>query len=114
MTQMRNVTRHDRSSRDRTAQSASDRSAPANAAGAVLRLVERLVGVRLRERYGSPPYLFPELCLKVLCVTFLIALAGLAIAVAIHGSIEMRDVIGTMICVPISAYLVHLWMLPLQ
>jgi len=44
---------------------------------------------------------------KCLTATWALSILGLGVAIWIMGSIPMRDIIGTMICATIVAYLVH-------
>ena len=66
------------------------------------------VGVATMSR--SDQVLFaPSLFLKTLLMTVALVTLGLAITRLAFGSLPLRDVIGTLLCVPVVAYLVHLW-----
>ena len=49
---------------------------------------------------------------KVLAVAEAVAIAGLAIAGAVSGSLAARDIVGTLISAAIVAYMAHLWIGP--
>ena len=51
----------------------------------------------------------PGVFLKVLAATLTVVLVGWAAAIWLSGSLATRDIIGSLICVPIFAYMVHLW-----
>ena len=51
----------------------------------------------------------PSLFFKVLAATITVVLLGWVAAIWIFGSLATRDIIGSLICVPIFAYMVHLW-----
>jgi len=54
----------------------------------------------------------PTLFAKVLAGTMAVALLGLLGAVWLFGSVTTTDTVGTLICILIVAYMVHLWLLP--
>ena len=51
----------------------------------------------------------PRVFFKVLAVTLGVLLAGWVGAIWLYGRLSTVDVVGSLICVPILAYLVHLW-----
>lgn len=51
----------------------------------------------------------PAVFFKVLAGTLVVLLVGWAGAIWLTGSLATRDIIGSLICVPIVAYMVHLW-----
>jgi hypothetical protein len=51
----------------------------------------------------------PELFWKVFLVTLVLAVVGLAVSLAIYGTLAVRDVVGTFISASIVAYMAHLW-----
>ncbi|MCP4591237.1 MAG: hypothetical protein GY842_10855 [bacterium] len=51
----------------------------------------------------------PSVFFKVLTVAVAVAVVGVAISIRVYGSITVRDTVGTLICIPLAAYLVHLW-----
>ncbi len=51
----------------------------------------------------------PSVFFKVLAATLTAVLLGWVAAIWIYGSLETRDIIGSLICVPIFSYMVHLW-----
>lgn len=64
--------------------------------------------------YGHPPVFVPSLFLKVLAVTLAAVLAGFALIYLLTGPMSGVDVTGTLICTPIVAFLVHLWLAPVD
>jgi len=60
----------------------------------------------------SGPVFVPARFIKALTVTLGIAAAVLITAIAISGSIPVRDIFGTVISASIVAYIVHLWIVP--
>ena len=64
--------------------------------------------------YGHPPLFVPALFLKVLTVTLALVLAGFLLIYLVRGPISVVDIAGTLICTPIAAYLVHLWLAPVE
>ncbi|MEK6644455.1 MAG: hypothetical protein AABZ08_11160 [Planctomycetota bacterium] len=51
----------------------------------------------------------PALFAKALAVIGSIAVVGCAVALRVQGNLATRDIVGTVISVPMLAYLVHLW-----
>ncbi|MFH1418381.1 MAG: hypothetical protein ABII12_08875 [Planctomycetota bacterium] len=51
----------------------------------------------------------PSVFFKVLAATLTVVLLGWVAAIWMFGSLATRDIIGSLICVPIFAYMVHLW-----
>ena len=51
----------------------------------------------------------PRVFFKVLAATVGVVLLGWAWAICRYGQISRVDMVGSLICVPILAYLVHLW-----
>ncbi|MBU0639165.1 MAG: hypothetical protein KKB50_09900 [Planctomycetes bacterium] len=54
----------------------------------------------------------PGLFVKVLAVVFALVVLGIAVVVRVYGDITTTDLVGTLICAPLVAYLVHLWLQP--
>ncbi|MBI5762931.1 MAG: hypothetical protein HZA51_05330 [Planctomycetes bacterium] len=46
---------------------------------------------------------------KSLAVIGSVAVVGCAVALRVQGELATRDIVGTVISVPMLAYLVHLW-----
>lgn len=69
---------------------------------------------KLKESYGTPPFLVPALCLKVFLAVLAVAVVGFVVIALLHEPLELRDAIGTLVCTPIVAYLIHLWLAPVQ
>lgn len=51
----------------------------------------------------------PGLFAKSLAVIGSVAVVGCAVALRVQGELATRDIVGTVISVPMLAYLVHLW-----
>ena len=51
----------------------------------------------------------PQVFLKVLAATLGLLCVGWAGAIWLYGRLSTVDMVGSLICVPIAAYLVHLW-----
>ncbi|HUU83240.1 MAG TPA: hypothetical protein VM243_07020 [Phycisphaerae bacterium] len=51
----------------------------------------------------------PSVFFKVLAATLTVVLVGWAGALWLFGELSNVDIIGSLICVPIFAYMVHLW-----
>ena len=66
--------------------------------------------MKVRDSYGEPPVFVPALFAKVLAVTMAVVLAGLVGVSLLFGPMTRVDLAGTLICTPIVAYLVHLWL----
>ena len=63
-----------------------------------------------RPAMNDPLFEFvPSVFFRVLTVALALVAVGFAISIRVYHSIAVRDVIGTLICVPIATYLVHLW-----
>ena len=60
----------------------------------------------------SSPLLDPALFFKVLAVTLGSVVIGFAALMWLCGPIETRDIVGTLVCAPLFAYLVHVWLMP--
>jgi len=70
--------------------------------------------MRIRESYGHPPIFMPRLFLKVFGVILALVLVSFVFISTLHEPIGMVDIIGTLICAPIVAYLIHLWLAPVE
>ncbi len=68
--------------------------------------------MKVRGSYGQPPVFVPALFAKVLAVTMAVVLAGLVGISLLLGPMTRVDLVGTLICTPLVAYLVHLWLAP--
>ena len=68
----------------------------------------------MKSSYGQPPLFVPALFFKVLAVTMTVVLVGLIGSSLLIGLISGVDIVGTSICTPIVAYLLHLWLAPLS
>ncbi len=68
--------------------------------------------MKVRGSYGQPPLFVTALFLKVLVVTMAVVLAGLVGVSLLLGPMTRVDLVGTLICTPLVAYLVHLWLAP--
>ena len=68
--------------------------------------------MKVRGSYGEPPLFVPALFAKVLAVTMAGVLAGLVGVSLLFGPMTRVDLVGTLICTPIVAFLVHLWLIP--
>ena len=53
----------------------------------------------------------PGVFFKVLATALALVLLGWAGAAWLYGRLPVRDIIGSLICVLILAYMVHLWIL---
>ncbi len=51
----------------------------------------------------------PSVFFKVLAATLTVVLVGWVGALWLYGGLTTVDIIGSLICVPIFAYMVHLW-----
>lgn len=51
----------------------------------------------------------PAVFFKVLAVTLTIVVTGWLGSIGFYGVLAFRDIVGSLICAPIFAYLVHLW-----
>ena len=51
----------------------------------------------------------PSVFFKVLGATLTVVLVGWVGALWLYGGLRNVDMIGSLICVPIFAYMVHLW-----
>ena len=51
----------------------------------------------------------PSVFFKVLAATLTVMLVGWLGSVWLYGELSKVDMIGSLICVPIVAYMVHLW-----
>ncbi len=51
----------------------------------------------------------PSVFYKVLVITLGVVVVGWAGAFLIYGELTRVDMIGSLICVPIFSYMVHLW-----
>jgi len=52
----------------------------------------------------------PGVFFKVLAVVLSVVAVGLVITMLVSGGLETRDIVGSLICAPLLAYLVHLWL----
>jgi hypothetical protein len=68
----------------------------------------------MRATYGRPPVFAPALFFKVLAAALTLVALAFALIVLISGPMTRVDVVGTLVCSPIAAYLVHLWLLPMD
>ena len=66
----------------------------------------------MRDSYGQPPLFVPALFAKVLAAAMAVVLVGLVGFSLLMGPMTRVDLVGTLICTPIVAYLVHLWLAP--
>jgi hypothetical protein len=66
----------------------------------------------MKSSYGDPPFFVPRLFGRVLAGTCAVAALGLVAARAIFGPITTVDLVGTVVCTPLVAYLVHLVLAP--
>ena len=58
-------------------------------------------------------YLFvPEVFGKVVAATVVLVVVGLGVATISGGRPATIDIVGVLMCVPVFAYLVHLWITP--
>lgn len=57
---------------------------------------------------SRPPLFVPAIFAKVFTVVLVVAVAGIAAAIWIQGTIAGRDVVGTLISAVITAYWLHL------
>ena len=55
------------------------------------------------------PLFVPDLFMKALAGTLVVVMAGFALAFGFQGELEGVDIAGALLCAPIAAYLVHLW-----
>ncbi len=53
-----------------------------------------------------------NLFMKVFIVVLALVAIGFTIVIQVYGTISATDITGTLICAPLAAYLVHLWLLP--
>ena len=53
----------------------------------------------------------PSVFLKVLAATLGVLFVGWAGAIWLCGRLSTTDIVGSLTCVPIVAYLVHLWII---
>ena len=60
----------------------------------------------------SGPIFAPARYMKALIVTLSLAVIVLITAMAISGSLPVRDIIGTILSAAIVAYIAHLWIVP--
>ena len=51
----------------------------------------------------------PTVFAKVFAAVLTLVVLGLAIALAVNGELEVRDIVGSLVCAPLLAYLIHLW-----
>ena len=51
----------------------------------------------------------PSVFFKVLAATLAVVLLGWAGAIWLYGELSGTDIAGSLICTPIFAYMVHLW-----
>jgi hypothetical protein len=70
--------------------------------------------MRIKESYGQPPVFIPAMFLKVFAVILALVLVSFVLISTLHEPIGMVDIVGTLICAPIVAYLIHLWLAPLE
>ncbi|MBT8484464.1 MAG: hypothetical protein HKO59_01330 [Phycisphaerales bacterium] len=62
----------------------------------------------------SPPLFVPGLFLRVLIIVMFAVLVTFVVIYLVSGPISTVDTTGTLICTPIVAYLVHLWLAPMD
>ena len=53
----------------------------------------------------------PKIFFPVLAAALGVLAAGWAGAIWLHGELTTVDMVGSLICVPIVAYMVHLWII---
>jgi hypothetical protein len=58
---------------------------------------------------SDQPLFVPDLFMKALAGTLVVVMAGFALAFGFQGELEGVDIAGALLCAPIAAYLVHLW-----
>ncbi len=51
----------------------------------------------------------PSVFYRVLAATLVLVFLGWAGALLIYGTLTRVDMVGSLICVPIFSYMVHLW-----
>lgn len=68
----------------------------------------------MKHSYGNPPFFVPALFLKVFAAVLAAVLVGFLIIYVVLGPLTGVDVAGTLVCAPIAAYLVHLWLAPAE
>lgn len=57
---------------------------------------------------GNLPFV-PVVFAKVLAAVLTLVVIGFVVTLAVRGEIERREIIGALVCAPLLAYLVHLW-----
>ena len=68
---------------------------------------------QLSRSLGSPLFV-RDLFLKTLAGTLALAIAGLAVAIWLFGSVSSLDLAGTLVCAVIVAYIAHLWIVTVR
>jgi hypothetical protein len=68
----------------------------------------------MKSSYGNPPVFIPALFMKVLVAVLAAVLVGFVVIYAVMGPLTGVDIAGTLVCAPIVAYLVHLWLAPTE
>jgi hypothetical protein len=63
---------------------------------------------------SGAPLFVPALFVKVLLAVLVCVLGGFLAVYALLGPLPMRDIVGTLVCAPLVAYLIHLWVAPLH
>jgi hypothetical protein len=58
---------------------------------------------------SDQPLFVPNLFMKALAGTLVVVTAGFALAFGLQGELAEVDIAGALLCAPIAAYLVHLW-----
>ncbi|GJM26768.1 MAG: hypothetical protein DHS20C16_31830 [Phycisphaerae bacterium] len=53
----------------------------------------------------------PSVFYRVLAATLTLILVGWVVSLFVYGELATRDIVGSLICAPIFAYLVHLWII---
>ncbi len=66
----------------------------------------------MKSSYGSPPVFVPRLFARVLALTAGVATVGVLAIRAIWGPLTTVDLVGTAVCTPLVAYLIHLVLAP--
>ncbi len=66
----------------------------------------------MKSSYGQPPFFVPVLYVRVLAATVLAVLLSMILIVVLWEPIDRVDMIGSAVCTPLVAYLIHLWLAP--
>lgn len=66
----------------------------------------------MRDSYGQPPFFVPALFFRVLALTVLVVVLTMIGIVVLWEPIDLVDMVGSTVCTPLVAYLIHLWLAP--